>query len=271
MRLERRAVVTIAALDVRKRPDHRAELGSQLLCGEMVTVLSRTDGGRWWRIVGRTDGYRGWARSWGLSELPVPEADAWARAARARLEVPYATVRERPAGGAVLAPVYLHSRLAPMERRGEWRQVRLPDGRIGWLEERDLAMGRPRPRPIEVLVGDLLGVPYLWGGRTPMGFDCSGFVQQAMAGRNVSLPRDAEDQWRSVRRVRAGRARQGDLVFFGPPRGRVAHVGLLMGGGGGYAHARGCVRINSFDPSNPLFDNELAAMVRGFGRPGAGG
>jgi len=261
--MERRAVVTIAALDVRKRPDHRSELGSQLLCGELVRVLARVDGDRWWRVAGQ-DGYRGWARSWGLAELP--DAGAWERSARARLVVPCAFVRTRPKGGEVLGPVYLHSRLAPLARQGTWRQVGLPDGRRGWLRERDLAIGRGRRRPLADLVSDLMGIPYMWGGRTPMGFDCSGFVQQVMAGRNVDLPRDAHDQWRAVPRIRAGRAGRGDLVFFGPRAGRVGHVGILLGRGV-YAHARGVVRLNSLDPSNVLYDSELAESIRGFGRP----
>jgi cell wall-associated NlpC family hydrolase len=99
-----------------------------------------------------------------------------------------------------------------------------------------------------------------------MGLDCSGFVQMVLMEAGLSPPRDAHDQWRAARRVGRGlRRRPGDLVFFGARRGRVGHVGILLDPST-YAHARGVVRVNSLDPGNELYDSELAATVRGFGR-----
>jgi cell wall-associated NlpC family hydrolase len=119
-------------------------------------------------------------------------------------------------------------------------------------------------------VRDLLGVPYLWGGRTPAGMDCSGFVQLLLEEQGCRLPRDAADQERSSRRLGLrDRLRAGDLVFFGPARAPAAHVGVLLGGGY-YAHARGMVRINSLKPDNPLYDNVLSNQFRGLRRPRTG-
>ena len=72
---------------------------------------------------------------------------------------------------------------------------------------------------------------------------------------------------RACARIRRGEApRFGDLAFFGPARSRVSHVALCLGGGY-FAHARGQVRINSFEPSNPLYDKALADQLRSFGNP----
>lgn len=112
-----------------------------------------------------------------------------------------------------------------------------------------------------------MGAPYLWGGRSPAGMDCSGFVQQVMAERGMALPRDAEDQIRVSRPIRPSEsARLGDLVCFGAPGRRGAHIGIYLGGGY-FAHARGRVALGSLDPDNQLCDNELTDQYRGICRP----
>ena len=263
------AVVTVAALDLRKRPNHRAELGSQLLAGELARIERRSPDGQWWRVRG-PDGYPGCARAWGLRAWSEREAAGWRRRARARVRVPYTVVRSGPGRGAIVSPAYLHSRFEPLETHGAWRAVRLPAGGRGWIERRHLSLGRPRGESLRQRVRQLLGVPYLWGGRTAMGLDCSGFVQMVLMRGDVTLPRDAHDQWLSSRRLSRGVSpRAGDLVFFGPRRGRVGHVGILLDQDT-YAHARGSVRVNSLKSDNRLYDNELSDTLRGFGRPRRG-
>ena len=81
------AVVSLAALDVRRRPEHRSELTSQLLLGEVVRILGARSGGQWWRVEGLADGYRGWVRSWGLVCVPAARARSWQSKATARVAV----------------------------------------------------------------------------------------------------------------------------------------------------------------------------------------
>src|SRR5262245_52322950 len=113
------ALVTVAALDLRKRPNHRSELGSQLLLGEIVRAERRSPDGLWWRVRG-PDGYPGWARSWGLAALTPREASAWRRRATARVRVPYTMIASRQHGGRPVSPAYLHARLVPLGRLGGW-------------------------------------------------------------------------------------------------------------------------------------------------------
>jgi len=259
-------VITLATLDLRRRPDHRSELRSQLLMGETVRILGSSAGGRWWRIENRDDAYVGWVRAWGLVTAGAARAARWRRKARARVVVTHLELREAPGRGATVSPLFWNGRVIPRRRHGSAIEVELPDGRRGWGPAKGFGSGRSRPRLSARLRG-LLGIPYLWGGRTPLGFDCSAFVQQLLAEQGIAVPRDADQQHRSCHAVRADRLRQGDLIFFGDrgrPRG---HVGIVLGGGY-YAHVRGWVRINSLDESNPLCDRELLDTVRGFGRPG---
>jgi hypothetical protein len=269
MKPHRFGVVSIAALDLRRFPDHRSEMRSQLLLGERVRILTRTPRGRWARVENASDRYRGWVRTWGLLEMAEAEAQAWERRARFRIAVTTTEVRARPGAGAVVTPVFWNARVAVAHRSGAHRQIELPDGRRGWVGVGAL---RPAGRPAGALASLLSrfeGVPYLWGGRTPLGFDCSGFVQQVLCARNVPLPRDADEQFRFCEPVTFRRALPGDLVFFGRPGMRVGHVGILRGGGL-FVHARGTVHLGSLDPHNPLYDQALAATVRGFGRPPRG-
>jgi SH3-like domain-containing protein len=261
------AVTTLASLDVRRAPSHASELRSQLLLGERVRLLGADPRRTWMRVESLCDGYRGWARSWGLRELRPEESGGWERRRRMRVGVRYAEVRERPGSGALLTPVFWGSRLEPVETRRRWTRVALPDGRSGWVANSALEPNKPSRRPLESIVSDLWGVPYLWGGRTPLGFDCSGFVQQVLRMRGRWVPRDAREQFAACRPISPGRAREGDLVFFGPPGKPPGHVGLVLAGSR-YAHARGSVRLSSTDPDSALYDKDLGETIRGFGRPG---
>jgi gamma-D-glutamyl-L-lysine dipeptidyl-peptidase len=259
-------VVAPAVLDVRRRPGHRRELTSQLLLGEVVRILGTSPDRAWRHVEGLADGYRGWVRDRGLVAVTATRARSWAGKATARLAVASAEVWARPGLGALVSPLFLNSRVIPGRRRGRWRRVELPDGRRGWLAASALA-GPGGPVPLTRRVLGLLGAPYHWGGRTPAGFDCSGFTQQVLAEQGIRLPRDAAHQARACRRLAAGEEpRIGDLIFFGA-RGRpVAHVGLGLGGGY-FAHCRGIVRISSVDERNELWDNELCSHMVGWGRP----
>lgn len=263
----RHGVVSLASLDVRRRPGHAFELRSQLLVGEVVEVLGVSRDGLWWRVRSRTDGYSGWVRSWGVVGATVARVASWERLAAARVRVPYAAVTARPGGGAGVSPLFFNGRVIPGLRKGRHRKVELPDGRRGWVVAQALEVGRRRPPALLERVESFLGVPYLWGGRTPLGYDCSGFTQQVLAEQGIPIPRDAALQHRVGRPLRRGEIdRAGDLVFFGALRGPAAHVGVGLGQGY-FAHARGWVRISSTKPSNPLYDNDLHGSFRGWRRP----
>ncbi len=75
-----------------------------------------------------------------------------------------------------------------------------------------------------------IGVPYVYGGSSPAGFDCSGLTQYAYAAVGKYLPRSAEQQYEYVQKIPAAYARKGDLIFFGYP-GSIYHVGIYEGNG----------------------------------------
>jgi cell wall-associated NlpC family hydrolase len=269
MRGPTHGVVSLAALDVRRAPDHRSELVSQLLLGETVLRLSGRDREGWWRVEGVQDDYRGWVRTWGLVPVSGRRAGSWRARASARVAVPVAEVRAGAGRGASVGPLYLNSVVIPGVRRGRFRRVELPDGRRGWLPASALARRGERVTLLERVLS-LLGAPYHWGGRTPLGYDCSGFSQQVLAEQGLSLPRDCLHQFRACRALREGQTPlPGDLIFFGDPGRDAAHVGIGLGGGY-FAHCRGLVMMSSVDVVNPLCAKELISQFMGWRRPPGG-
>ena len=262
-------VIALAALDLRRHPDHRSEMRSQLLTGEVVDVLGGSNRAQWLDVRNRTDGYRGWVRSWGLVPASRRRAAGWIRRARARVAIPIAMLFATPGGrGTSVGPLFLNARVIPGRSSGRFREVELPDGRRGWVEKTALAAPGASPPSIAERVKSLLGTPYLWGGRTPSGYDCSSYVQQILGERGTALPRDAWEQRVACRRLEnTGQLEEGDLVFFGLPRSRVSHVALALGGGY-VTDCRGRVRIVSLEPDNPLYDKALMDQIRALGRPG---
>ncbi len=260
-------IVVIAAADLRREPAHESELRSQLLLGESVRIEGSRDHGRWLRVRGLEDGYPGWIRAWALRRAGPAELRRWRSEATFRVSAPIATVRDAAEPRRTLTPVFLGSRVAVIRSRGGKATVRLPDGRTGMLPKASLARAGSRPPALAWRLASLLGSPYLWGGRTPAGFDCSGFTQSVFAERGVPLPRDAKDQLRACRRLgRAEAPREGDLVFFGLAGRPASHVGIMVDRCS-YVHCRGTVHHASLDPDNALCEKDLLVQLRGCFRP----
>ena len=259
-------VVCSAALDLRCAPEHRAELGSQLLLGEVVRLTGRPRKG-WVPVENTADGYRGWVRDWGLVPASAARARGWTKLATTRVSAPLARATAKAGGGLSVSPLFFGGTLIAGRSSGAWRQVELPDGRRGWVERTALA-GKDTPPPsLETRLLSLLGTPYLWGGRTPAGVDCSALVQLALAEQGVRMPRDARDQFEASRALKKGEApRLGDLAFFRAPGESVGHVGLAIGDGL-FVHSRGWVRVSALDPANPLCDMPLVPQFVGWYRP----
>jgi cell wall-associated NlpC family hydrolase len=258
-------VVTLPVLDVRPEPSHAAELVSQLLLGETVRVLGASRDGGWLRVKNDADDYQGWVRAWGIVLADAARVARWRRLATGRIHAPMAVVRTGRGTGATVSPAFFGGRLIAARPTRGWCAVELPDGRRGHLRASSL-MG-PRPQRLEQRVAVLMGAPYLWGGRSPAGYDCSAFVQQVLLEQGVRLPRDAKDQCRGSRKV-VGAERVGDLAFFRRPGEPASHVGLALGGGF-FAHCRGRVQVASVDNDNPLYDKDLKPQFMGWYRPKA--
>ncbi|MEJ2720591.1 MAG: C40 family peptidase [bacterium] len=260
--LPERFVVSASVADLRKEPSHAAELLTQAIAGDGLLPLKRSGD---WVLVRMDDGYHGWVRNWHLNPISNNELNDFMREARFRVLDNVIRVVEAPDEGSLpVCDAVAGTALVAREcRRRGWRAVSFADGRSGFTKTRYLERVPTRRRVSREKLGKtglrFLGIPYVWGGTTSKGFDCSGLIQRVFRLHGVLLPRDADLQSRYGREKAVGRAgalRTGDLLFFGKNEMQIAHVAMYLSNGL-FLHARGHVRVNALDSLHPLFDGKL--------------
>jgi len=220
------AIVTAALAPLLGEPKVSAPRLSEVLHGEALDVLERRDD---WLRVRAPDGYIAWLNAGYVALGPTDWAEDWSQRASARsLSADILTTdgrRRLPTGARVAF------------RRGV---VELADGQRGAVaagnvrREQELRVEARHLALPELAQKWYGGAPYLWGGRTEWGIDCSGLVQAVYAVRGIKLPRDSDQQFGEGQEIvmasdGAG-YEAGDLLFFAE-RGRVSHVALWAGAG----------------------------------------
>ncbi len=207
----------------RKREDDRV---TQLLLGAEVEALGQTHDGEWALVQG-DDAYRGWAETRWLAPLAADEF--------ALVGVPFADVRgEESLSSPLLVRLSIGSRVTVRERGAELTQIVLPNGPPGFVASSALA-------PLPTFAPDalaaaaagyaawFLGTPYIWGGSSAFGLDCSGMAQLCYRLAGIVLRRDADIQRDDPRFVAVEKdaLAPGDLIFFGENE-RITHVALQL-------------------------------------------
>jgi cell wall-associated NlpC family hydrolase len=251
-----------SVVDLRRGPEHSSELLTQAIMGETMTLLERRGD---WYLVMLDDGYHGWVRSWNSGEFPRKEIDSYAARAKAMVGANVTYVLSEPREGSLpVSDITAGTRVVTGEVTGDYTQVELPGGRPGFLETSSLEVIPGGPPAREALLGRarrFLGIPYIWGGTSAKGFDCSGLVKRVFRMEGIETRRDADQQSVAGARVAEDDLREipeGALLFFGEG-GRVTHVAISLCGGL-FIHSYGDVRINSLFESDPLYEEKLAGI-----------
>lgn len=246
-----RAVLTTTLEPMRRRPAHDAEMVSEARAGEHLRRLLRE--GDWWLVAGE-DGYVGWIHDWVLRPVDVAGIERWHEQVIAWYARPLGTlwVSDHHAAAPLVLGTPLLRVEAPVSERGQWVLVATTTGAEGWIHRDELdfpASPDPMHRAL-ACARMLMGTPYRWGGRSPLGFDCSGFVQFVARLAGTPLPRDAAQQQKVGESVAGAPEhwRMGDLLFFGE---RADHVGIYDGRQG-MIHCRGKVRRDALSEVTPL-------------------
>jgi hypothetical protein len=255
-----------SVVDVRREPAHTSELRTQIIYGDAVEPL-KVEGE--WVLVRLDDGYVGWIRNWHLSELSPSRHEAWLEDAGSRVASNHAEVFSSPRRESLPVTdlvIGTRIRVTTCGKRG-WRSVHLPDGREGFIQTPSIER-LPRRRSVSrdrlAATGlRFLGIPYIWGGTTPKGFDCSGVIQRVFRLNGRLLPRDADMQGRfgRQRKMDAAALVTGDLLFFGKDADHITHVAMVLPDGL-FLHAYGQVRVGSLDPRHPLYEPKLDPILQ---------
>ena len=263
--------VVVGVADIRRYPDPNAELVTQALMNAPVTA--REVIGEWTHVI--LSDYEGWISTDRLAKPIKGEYHQAGEMGEAQLMAvvnkPYSSLFAQPEGHDVLETVYLSSALPVLSATTtEHVQVILPGGRTGWLRSDDIVLRQgegvyPR-KPVAAITEyarAFLGRPYLWGGTSWEGIDCSGFAQLCYRMGGYIIPRDGDQQHDFLSfQVERADMREGDLVFFGSQA--ITHVALALNHKE-YIHAEGQnynhVVINGFDPADAHYYPRLDEIV----------
>lgn len=257
-------VVSASVINIRTKPDHAAEMATQAVLGTPLHVLKRDRG---WFYVQTPDRYLGWTNDV-ITMMTPAEFARWSTRPKVLVTTEVAFLRKgTDAASPVVSDVVAGALLAVTGEAAGHYDVEYPDGRTavlpramaqeypGWL-----AAARDTSESIVATARRFTGVPYLWGGTSAKGMDCSGFTKTVYFLNGVLLPRDASQQVEVGELIDTSAGidlRPGDLLYFGTRatgqrKERVTHVAISLGGAR-FIHASSDVRVNSLAASDPDF------------------
>ncbi|MFH1313035.1 MAG: C40 family peptidase [Candidatus Eisenbacteria bacterium] len=245
------AVVCRAVAGLRSSPSNHSDLLTQEIFGRSLQVESVSDD---WAQCTLADGYRGW--------LPLKSISADRPCVPTHIAVKRFTRISSSGHTDFLVP--MGSLVRAVQRSGSDYLLDLPDGKRGRVSRDDVSGITTLPWSagrFRSLIREVTGTPYLWGGKSTFGFDCSGLVQFAFGFFGIDLPRDSGDQAKAGTAIKDldGLGKY-DLVFFGD-KGRIDHVAVHLGRLK-ILHASGCVRAESLKRGSRLFRSDLLATLR---------
>ena len=220
-------ICDLSVIPIRKEGSHTSEMVSQLLYNEVYEVLDEKPG---WKLIRTTlDQYEGWIQ--GIQHHPIEEQDYHETLKKNVFIIEKTTLDYQGRHLSIGTPLY-----EPVE---------------GTM----MMSGRFSPAKMIEFAQKFIGAPYLWGGRSIFGIDCSGFVQLCARAAGKLLPRDASFQIKLGELVYfLPEIQPGDLAFFANDNGQIVHVGMMLDTER-ILHASGQVRIDYLDQTG-IFNKE---------------
>lgn len=248
----RKVVVMEGIAALRQNPYKDSELADEALYGMELEVLEEY--GQWLHVE-TSYHYKGYIHAANTTEI-----GNWAELDKKMIIASFADIQ--------LHPKYSANRITSIprgasialtgEKQDKWLQVMLPTKEIGWIREEAVSTyltreGSDLRHHIISAALLYLGTQYRWGGKTPMGIDCSGLSSMAYMLNGIILPRDSGDQMNFMRKIHRQESKPGDLLFF------PGHVAVYIGEDK-FVHATGSdglVKINSLNKDSKLYRKDL--------------
>lgn len=263
------AVVNNSVANIRSNPKHSAELATQAILGTVLKVL-KIDGDFY--LIQTPDRYISWVDHGGVTLMTDAELNKWQAAPKIMYTKTFGHVYEfENESASIVSDIVLGAQLALLKTTRNFYKVTYPDKRVGYINKNDAVIFndwintlKPSADLIEETSKRFIGSPYLWGGTSTKGMDCSGFTKTVYLMNGFVIPRDASQQINAGEVVDKNLAfenlQKGDLLFFGKKatdstKQRTTHVGIWLGNDNNeFIHAAGKVRINSINAEADNYD-----------------
>ena len=267
--LQQYAVARNSVINIRSNPKHSAELGTQGLLGMSVKVLDKK--GDFYRIQ-TPDKYISWVDRGGIQLMNKSEFDAWNNAKKVIFTETYGyTYVDKSENSKIVSDITLGALLQYVSEDNDFYEVKYPDNRIAYLKKNEAVMYNSwlesvvaTKENVETAAKTMTGFPYLWGGTSSKGIDCSGFTKMVYLMNGFIIPRDASQQINAGKTVdkdlKFEGLEKGDLMFFGKKatadaKQRVTHVGIWLGNDKmEFIHSAGNVHLSSMNADEANYD-----------------
>ncbi len=272
-------VVKLSVANLRSKPSVSSGLETQALMGMPLKIYKKE--GHYY-FVQTPEKYIKWMNAGALALMTQEEFDAWSKSDKVIFIGGFGYAYAKPdAKSLIVTDLLTGNILKRINADGDFTKVNLPDGTPAfvlteklmnyedWLDSRELSA-----QNIEKAAFSYMGTPYVWGGTSGKGLDCSGFTKNVFFQNGIMLPRDASQQVHVGKEIpldkNLSNLQKGDLLFFGHKatpnkKERVTHVGIYLGNGK-FIHAgvdKAKVAVESLFAGTPDFaENRLKSLLR---------
>jgi cell wall-associated NlpC family hydrolase len=260
-------IINNSVANLRSRPSHPAQLVTQATLGMPVKVLKKSGS---WYMIQTPDDYLSWVDYGGVHPINQQEYNAWKTADKIIYIETNGFAYEEPNRQATKVSDLVSGNILKMTgTSGNYYEVTYPDGRNGFVSRSEARLFDNWKTSVKASESKLVeqakllkGAPYLWGGTSSKGMDCSGFTKTIYFMNGWIIPRDASQQVHAGELIDSrgnfAKLRPGDLLFFGRKATaehdrRVIHVGMWIGDNQ-FIHSAGRVKVSSVDPRAENYD-----------------